>query len=137
MRILWSLVLSDSCLSIVERVTTCMDDPFSYPGALAHFCEVGEVSGRGMPTMTTRTTTTTATFRRPFLINGAEHDSPAGDYRVVTDEELIEGLSFLAYRRVMTAIFLPGPERGSWEMHVIDPEDLAAAQERDREGSSP
>ena len=25
-----------------------------------------------MPTMTTRTTTTTATFRRPFLLNGAE-----------------------------------------------------------------
>ena len=67
-----------------------------------------------MPTMTTRTTTTTATFRRPFLLNGAEHASPAGDYQVVTDEELIEGLSFLAYRRVMTAIFLPGAERGSW-----------------------
>ena len=114
-----------------------MYDPFSYPEASAHFREVGEVSGRGMPTMTTRTTTTTATFRRPFLLNGAEHASPAGDYRVVTDEELIEGLSFLAYRRVMTAIFLPGAERGSWEMHVIDPEDLVAAQERDREGSSP
>jgi hypothetical protein len=85
--------------------------------------------------MTTRTATTIATFRRPFLVNGAEHASPAGDYQVVTEEELIEGLSFLAYRRVMTAIFLPGAERGSWEMHVIDPEDLAAAQERDREAS--
>jgi hypothetical protein len=114
-----------------------MNDTFSYPVPLAHFREVGEVSGRGMPPMTTRTTTATATFRGPFLLNGTDHVSPAGDYRVVTNEELIEGLSFLAYRRVMTAIFLPGAERGSWEMHVIDPEDLAAAQERDREGSSP
>jgi hypothetical protein len=28
---------------------------------------------------------------------------------VVTDEELIEGLSFAAYRRVSTMIFVPAP----------------------------
>jgi hypothetical protein len=32
---------------------------------------------------------------------------PAGDYRVVTDEELIEGVSFPVYRRVSTMIFIP------------------------------
>jgi hypothetical protein len=53
--------------------------------------------------MAIRTTTTTVTFRRPFLLKGAERTAPAGDYRVVTDEELLEGLSFLACRRVMTA----------------------------------
>jgi hypothetical protein len=57
--------------------------------------------------MTIRTTTTTVTFRRPFLLKGAEHTAPAGDYRVITDEELLEGVSFLAYRRIMTAIILP------------------------------
>jgi hypothetical protein len=39
---------------------------------------------------------------------GADRMVPAGDYRVVTDEELIEGLSFPAYRRVSTVVFLPG-----------------------------
>jgi hypothetical protein len=43
--------------------------------------------------MTIRTNTTTVAFTRPFLLNCAEHTSPAGDYGVVTDEELIEGLS--------------------------------------------
>jgi hypothetical protein len=84
-----------------------------------------------------RTTTTTATFRRPFSLLGADRMVPAGDYRVVTDEELIEGLSFPAYRRVSTVVFLPGTRPGSWEMLAIDPRDLAAAQERDREATTP
>jgi hypothetical protein len=86
-------------------------------------------------TMTIRTTTTTVTFRRPFLLKGAEHTAPAGDYRVVTDEELLEGLSFLAYRRVMTAIILPAAGGGGTEMLIIDPRDLEDAQARDREAS--
>lgn len=86
---------------------------------------------------TVRTTTTTATFRRPFSLPGADRMVPAGDYRVVTDEELIEGLSFPAYRRVSTVIFLPGAQPGSWEMLAIDPRDLVAAQERDREATTP
>ena len=32
---------------------------------------------------------------------------PPGDYRVVTDEEVIEGLSFTAYHRISTEIFVP------------------------------
>jgi len=43
----------------------------------------------------------------PFLLKGVDRELPAGDYRVVTDEELIEGLLSLskessdigAYRR--------------------------------------
>ena len=84
--------------------------------------------------MTIRTTTTTVTFRRPFLLKSAERTTPAGDYRVVTDEELIEGVSFLAYRRVMTAIFLPATGGGS-EMLIIDPSEIEQAQTRDREGA--
>jgi hypothetical protein len=59
--------------------------------------------------------------------------SAAGDYRVVTDEELIEGLSFPVYRRVATMIFLPA-ESGSTstvEMVTIDPQNLQPAQELD------
>ena len=49
----------------------------------------------------------------------------------MTDEELIEGLSFPAYRRVSTAIFVPAPSGSAVEMVTIDPLDLQAAQERD------
>jgi hypothetical protein len=50
----------------------------------------------------------------------------------VTDEELIEGISFPAYRRVATMIFVPVPHgASSIEMVTIDPLDLQAALERD------
>ena len=55
--------------------------------------------------MTIRTTRTTVTFKHPFALRGYDGVLPAGDYRVLTDEELIDGLSFLAYRRVATLIF--------------------------------
>ena len=56
---------------------------------------------------------------------------PPADYRVMTDEELIEGLSFPAYRRVLTAIFVPAPSGSAVEMVPINSLDLQAAQERD------
>jgi len=73
------------------------------------------------------------TFAHPFLLKGVDRILAAGDYRVVTDEELIEELSFPVYRRVATMILLPA-ESGSAstvEMVTIDPQDLQAAQERD------
>ena len=57
---------------------------------------------------------------------------PAGGYRVATDEELIEGLSFPAYRRASTMIFVPAQSASSVEMVAIDPQELRAAQERDQ-----
>ena len=50
----------------------------------------------------------------------------------MTDEELIDGLSFFAYRRVSTMIFVPAQshQASSIEMVTIDPSDLHAAQER-------
>jgi hypothetical protein len=59
--------------------------------------------------MTLRTSSKTVTFRQPFLLKGVDRLLPAADYRVVTDEELIEGLSFPAYRRISTANFVPAP----------------------------
>lgn len=85
--------------------------------------------------MTARTREQTLTFRRPFLLKGVDRLVPAGAYKIMTDEELIEGLSFPVYRRVATMIFVPAQARnGAMEMIVIDPADLRAAQERD--GSS-
>jgi hypothetical protein len=88
--------------------------------------------------MTIRTTEKTVRFVRPFSLKGAERSFPAGAYRVTTDEELIEGISLLAYRRVSTMILVPGGLHGSSvEMLSIDPADLDAAQRRDAEGVMP
>jgi hypothetical protein len=51
---------------------------------------------------------------------------------VVTDEELIEDLSFPVYRRVATMIMLPTDvRRSSIEMVTVDPADLATAHKLD------
>ena len=71
------------------------------------------------------------TFAHPFLLKGVDRILAASDYRVVTDEELIEGLSFPVYRRVATMIFVPAGSTSAVEMVTIDPQDLQAAQELD------
>jgi hypothetical protein len=83
--------------------------------------------------MGTRTTEKTVTFSHPFLLKDVDRLLAAGDYRVVTDEELIEQLSFPVYRRVATMIFVPADSQNtsSVEMVSIDPRDLREAQDRD------
>jgi hypothetical protein len=83
--------------------------------------------------MTVRTNSKTVTFVHPFLLKGVDRILAAGDYRVVTDEELIEGLSFPVYRRVATMIFVPAESGNASivEMVAIGPQDLQAAQELD------
>ena len=79
--------------------------------------------------MTLRTRRETVTFAQPFTLPEVEGAQPAGAYTVETDEEAIEGLSFLAYRRVATVIFLPVPHSGagSFQAVPIDPRLLEAA----------
>ena len=83
--------------------------------------------------MTVRTRDRMWAFRNPFSLNGVDRMLPAGNYRVTTDEKLIESLSFPVYRRVATMIFVPGQGRpsSSVEMFTIDPADLQAAWEKD------
>jgi len=82
--------------------------------------------------MTERTSSKTVTFRQPFRLKGVDRMLPPGDYRVATDEELIEGLTFPAYRRIATMIFIPAQHSSSSiEMLTIEPLDLQAAQDRD------
>jgi hypothetical protein len=71
------------------------------------------------------------TFVRPFMLKGVDRILPAGNYRVLTDEELIEELSFPVYRRVSTMIVVPTGSASSVEMVKVDPQDLQMAQERD------
>jgi hypothetical protein len=83
--------------------------------------------------MTMRTSQKTVTFRRPFSLSGMDRVQPAGTYIVETSEELIEGVSFPAWRRTATAILLRprAGTSGPVEALGIDPLELEAAQESD------
>ena len=85
--------------------------------------------------MTIRTSNKAVSFARPFLLKGVDRVLPPGEYRVATDEELIQELSFPVYRRVATMIFVPADSQNasSVEMVTIDPHDLQEAQDRDAE----
>ena len=82
--------------------------------------------------MMTRSRSKTVVFNHPFELKGVGRVLPPGNYRVVTDEELILELSFPVYRRVSTMIFVPVEAyNASIEMVTIDPLDLQAALDRD------
>jgi hypothetical protein len=87
--------------------------------------------------MTTRSRRETVHFKHPFRIKGIDRLLPSGAYEVITDEEMIEGLSFPSYRRVATIILVPAaPPRGStMEMISIGSVDLADAQRIDASAS--
>ena len=52
------------------------------------------------------TTRTTISFSQRYKLRDLDYIQPAGDYLLDTDEELIESLSRLAYRRVATLLHL-------------------------------
>jgi hypothetical protein len=83
--------------------------------------------------MTVRTSQRAVSFSRTFSLNRLDEAYPAGTYTVQTHEETIPGLSFLAWQRVATLIFLPSRPGGAFveQLVEIDPLDLEAAQERD------
>ena len=83
--------------------------------------------------MTMRTTRKTVTFTRPFSVDGVDKVQPPGTYTVDTDEELLDGLSFLAYRRVGTLLHLPSTSSqvGVTELVNVNPSELEAALGRD------
>lgn len=78
-----------------------------------------------------RTTRETVTFDHPFSLMAVDDVQPAGTYMIDIDEELIEGLSFLAYRRVATTIYLPLHQghHGSVQAVRVDPRELTAAHD--------
>lgn len=84
--------------------------------------------------MATRTTSKTVTFTKSFVLGDVDEVFPAGDYVIETDEDLLQGLSFSAYLRIATVIYLPdrsGNPRLSRAL-TIDPQELEASLSRDR-----
>ena len=84
--------------------------------------------------MATRTIKKTVTFMRPFVLAGFSEVLPAGTYSVETDEEPVEGISFVAYRRILTLIHLPAKSGnpGLTRTLTIDPNELEEALKRDQ-----
>jgi hypothetical protein len=78
-----------------------------------------------------RTARESITFDHPFSLMAVDDLQPAGTYMIDIDEELIEGLSFLAYRRIATTIYLPLHQgnHGSVQAIRVDPQELAAAHQ--------
>jgi hypothetical protein len=82
--------------------------------------------------MSVRSRRETITFQHPFRLRGVDRLLPSGAYEVITDEEMIEGLSFPAFRRVATMIMVPAAaQNAAMEMVSIGSVDLSDAQRMD------
>jgi len=84
--------------------------------------------------MATRTSIKSVIFTRPFTLGESDEVLPAGSYSVETDEEMLEGISFVAYRHVLTLLHVKSSAAGSVLSRTlkIDPRELSAALLRDR-----
>ena len=83
--------------------------------------------------VTTRSRRETVHFKHSFRLRGVDRLLPPGPYEVITDEELIEGLSFPCFRRVATLMMIPGaaPRHSAMEMVSISSVDLSDARRED------
>jgi len=80
--------------------------------------------------MRTRTTSKTVIFAQPFIVDAADGEQPPGIYTVETEEELLESVSFPAYRRVATVMHCHS-NSGVVRYVNIEPRALVAALARD------
>jgi len=85
--------------------------------------------------MIERTTASEITFSHPFILGSLIVPLDAGTYLLIVDEELIEGLSFPAYRRTGTHLEIPavGVEIGTRQLLQVPLQELEAAMQRDAE----
>lgn len=83
--------------------------------------------------MTMRTTKMAVTFVNEFTLGDVDEVLPPGTYKVEVDEELLEGLSFQAYRRLQILIYLPAKSGllGHYRTRTLKPGEFDAALKRD------
>ena len=83
--------------------------------------------------MTSRVNNSSVTFRHRFNLSSLDGPQPAGTYRLVTENEEIPGLSFVAYRRTSTMLHLPALTAGAGktQMFSVDRDELEAALKAD------
>lgn len=84
--------------------------------------------------MTERITETEVTFQHPFHLQALTQTLPPGTYRFVIREELVEGLSFLAYEKTYSGLEIPAVDTptGKRQHLKVNLGEVEAAQERDR-----
>ncbi|MCF3934138.1 hypothetical protein L1787_12010 [Acuticoccus sp. M5D2P5] len=85
--------------------------------------------------MSIRTTEFTVTFHEAFRVAESEELLPPGTYRVITDDEELPGLSFIAYRRIATLLMIPSidtPQQHRRTALSISQTELDAAIMKDR-----
>ncbi|UWQ85148.1 hypothetical protein K3726_08065 [Leisingera caerulea] len=82
--------------------------------------------------MNTRSSRLTVTFSHPFVLAGYADELPARACEVIVEEELIQGLSFVAYRTAATYLLVlgRGGQAGRTELRMITQSDLETAQSR-------
>lgn len=83
--------------------------------------------------MNTRSSTSTVEFAHPFVLPGSRDEFPPGRYEVQVEEELIEGLSFPAFRETAAYLVIYGkrPGSGPKEMRSVSSAALKEALKRD------
>ena len=83
--------------------------------------------------MNMRSSRSTVTFSNAFALPGYLGELPAGDYEVLVEEELLQGLSFDVYRRTATYLLVhgKGARAGRSELRMTTDDDLKAALSRD------
>lgn len=88
--------------------------------------------------MATRVRASTVTFGRPFFLQKINRELPAGPYAIETDEESLEDISTLAFRRVGIRLFVPRiAGRSEDEMWTIRPQDFDIVLANDRAPAVP
>jgi len=84
--------------------------------------------------MKIRTVGKTVTFNNPFRLYGYKGVLPPGQYKVETEEQWLEGLSFVAFKRKQVTLQLQVDPKhpGTHETLILsDPKELDAALARD------
>lgn len=82
-----------------------------------------------------RTTETEITFARPFALSSLVVPLEAGTYRLIVEEEEIEGLSFSAFRRTKTQLEIPAITTGvgTRQRLRVSMQEIEAALAKDAE----
>ncbi|WP_299353592.1 hypothetical protein [uncultured Shimia sp.] len=81
--------------------------------------------------MSSSTTASFVTFIYPFVIGGHKDELPAGNYEVFAEDDVLEGSSFTASRRIATHLLVLG-RNGDPELLKVDHRDLETALMQDQ-----
>ena len=83
--------------------------------------------------MLIRTNPSIVHFFGAFSLTGVDRVLPPGDYAILEEEELIEGLSWIAYKRVNTFIEIPSTSSNTHmtQLFTIDHDDLQTKLQKD------